>query len=141
MSFSAALIELGFTDLKDLTQKEREILYSAGYALYQEGHYEKSAGLFTKLVLHFPYESRFWKGLASNRQMQKDYRAALQAWGVFALLSGHSPDAHYHAAECYLSLGEVDEAKKALSCAKIHLEKKDPMRIEVEKLQKQVHDG
>ncbi len=141
MNFSASLKELGIKGLQDLTSREREILYSGAYGMYQAGDYTKAAGIFTKLLLHFPFESRFWKGLASSRQMQKEYHAALHAWGVFSLLSGHSPDSHFHAAECYLSLGDITEAKKALNCAKLHLEKGALLAKKIDQLEKEACCG
>ena len=99
------------------SKQEIEIIYASGYRFYQQGAYEKAAELFTTLVMYDPFDQRSWKGLAAARQMDQKYQAAVQAWGVLALLSGHAPDAHFHAAECLLSWGEREEALKALQYA------------------------
>ena len=117
---------------------ELEILYRAAYGMYEVGDYEKGAELFTKLCLNDPFDIRFWKGLASCRQMLKECKAALHAWGVVALLGNHPPAAHFHAAECYLSMGDVEEAKKALRLAKLHLDRKDNLFKRVQILNEQV---
>lgn len=109
------LLQVG--EIKPFSAKERETLYAAAYGMYEVGDYEKGADLFTHLILHDPFDVRFWKGLAAARQMQKLYLDALKAWAITCHLSGQDPMGHFHAAECYLSLDEIEEAKKALRCA------------------------
>ncbi|MDN3506465.1 MAG: SycD/LcrH family type III secretion system chaperone [Simkaniaceae bacterium] len=109
--------ELGVKGGTVFSQKDLETIYSIAFGKYDLAEYQQAAELFTHLLLHDPYDIRFWKGLASSEQMQKNYKAALHAWAVHSLLSGHDPDGHFHAAECYLSLGEKEEAKRALKIA------------------------
>lgn len=100
--------------LADIGEKE---LYAQAYALYQKEEYRKASFLFTRLVLINPFLSAHWRGLASSKQMAKDYEGALQAWALFCLLEPKAPDGHMHAAECLASSGNQEEAKKALQCA------------------------
>lgn len=123
---------------KKLDLFEREKLYSIAYGKYQAGEYGQAAEMFTQLVLHDPHEVRFWNGLAGAKQMDHDFQGALRAWGVMSLLGNHPPEAHYHAAECCLSLGEIEEAKKALECAKLHLDENHPLFDRIETLHTQV---
>ncbi len=131
----------GFADLQDLPAREKETLYGAAYGIYESGEYEKGANLFTRLLLHDPYDLRFWKGLASCHQMLCEYKEALYAWSIVSLLGENPPQAHFHAAECYLSLEDRDEAKKALNCAKHFLQNNDPLKRKIEQLHEQVHHG
>jgi type III secretion system low calcium response chaperone LcrH/SycD len=110
--------ELGAGGGRPFTKDELETVYAIAFGNYERAEYEKAADIFTHLLLHDPKDIRFWKGLGAAKQMNKDYSGALHAWGVYALLSGHSCEGHYHAAECYVSLGEKQEAKKALTLAK-----------------------
>lgn len=109
--------ELNLSGGKAFSKSKREILYALAFGKYEGGYYDQSADFFTQLLMHDPYDVRFWKGLASSRQMAKKYHEALKAWAIYALLSGHSADGHFHAAECYLSMDEIEEAKKALHMA------------------------
>lgn len=109
--------ELGVSGGKSFSKRERETLYALAFGKYEGGYYNQAADFFTQLLMHDPYDTRFWKGLASSCQMGKKYLEALKAWAIYALLSGHSADGHFHAAECYLSMDEIDEAKKALLLA------------------------
>jgi len=112
---------------KPLNQKDREIVYAAAFGLYEGGDYEQSSLFFTKLVLEDPFEIRFWKGLASSHQMLRNYQEALHAWGIVCILGNHDSIAHFHAAECYLSMNELQEAKKALQCAEKSLTEKSSL--------------
>ncbi len=142
MTFIDSLKALGFEgELKPLSLQERETVYAAAYGMYEVGDYERSAGLFTQLILNEPFELRFWKGLASSRQMNREYKAALHAWSIVCLMGGQQPISHFHAAECYLSIGELKEAAKALQCAQFFLPDSDPLSSKIEELKKVVGNG
>jgi type III secretion system low calcium response chaperone LcrH/SycD len=100
-----------------LTAEQQETLYGTAYGLYETGSYGQAADFFTHLLFHCPFETRFWKGLASCRQMEGSYEASLRAWAILCLLSPSDPFPHFHAAECLLSIGDVLEAEKALCSA------------------------
>ncbi|MCI0382598.1 MAG: hypothetical protein L0207_06080 [Chlamydiae bacterium] len=100
-----------------LQESERELLYLNGYNFYEIGDYQKSSLFFMRLVLADPLEKKYWKGFASSRQMEKKYEEATHGWACYSFLDPENPIAHIHAAECFLSLEENIEAKKALSCA------------------------
>ncbi|GAB4190253.1 MAG: SycD/LcrH family type III secretion system chaperone VcrH [Simkaniaceae bacterium] len=103
---------------RDLSREDIAILYTLGYNLYQIGDYAQAKTIFQQLILARPMEQKYWIGLGSVLQMQKNYSRALTAWGMAALLLDTDPVPHFHAAECLLSLGEVDEAFKAFQAAK-----------------------
>ena len=111
--------------LPSIDLEDSEIVYAAAYGLYEKGDYTRSAGLFTHLVLRNPFEKSSWMGLASAHQMEKKYREALAAWSMIALLNAEDPLPHFHAAECLLSLQDVEEALKALNCAEKNLKNSD----------------
>lgn len=93
--------------------------YSYAFSLYQGGNYTQATTLFSELVLLNPFDEKLWRGLASSRQMSQEYEAALQAWALVALLQESDPLPHFHAAECYLSLHDTEEAMKALDVAEM----------------------
>ncbi len=113
----AEILNLSPGELKPLSQKEQTGLYATAYKLYNDGNYETAVELFTQLVLSAPFNHGFWKGLASSEQMRKEYTAALHAWCMVVLLNDKDPLPHFHAAECYLSQGNAEEANKALNAA------------------------
>jgi len=140
MQFTDSLKELGFEG-EPLSLQQRETVYAAAYGMYEVGDYEQSASLFTQLVLTDPVELRFWKGLASSRQMNRQYPEALHAWSIVCLMSKDQPSSHFHAAECYLSMGDYGEATKALKSAERNLGKSDPLSEKIAELKKVVSNG
>lgn len=105
--------------------EEQEQLYAMSFLLYEKGDYATAIGFFTKLVSTNPFMAKYWRGLASSQQMQKEYLAAIQAWSLVALLDDKDPLPHFHAAECLLSLDNRQEAMKALNAAESLLSSND----------------
>ncbi len=97
-------------------EQERQF-YAIAFGLYEKGDYRGAAQLFTQLVLTDPFSEHYWQGLASSRQMAREYLAAVHAWSLVALLKEKDPLPHFHAAECLLSLDDKEEALKALDAA------------------------
>lgn len=100
---------------EEFSQEDFNTLYTVAYGLYESGDYMPAKDIFHQLVLAKPLQSEYWFCMGSCLQMDKAYSEALSAWAMCALLDGHNPLPHYHAAECYLSLGEILEGKKALN--------------------------
>jgi len=97
-------------------EMERQF-YATAFGLYEKGDYRGASQLFTQLVLTDPFSEHYWQGLASSKQMGRDYMAAVHAWSMVALLKEGDPLPHFHAAECFLSLDEKEDALKALDAA------------------------
>lgn len=98
--------------------KQRLSLYRLAMSIFRAGRYAEAAEYFIQLILHDPHEPKYWKGLAASHQKNRAYEEALRAWSIVCLLDNHPPEAHYHAAKCYLAMGNLEEAKKAITMAK-----------------------
>lgn len=149
MSYVTELKKMGATleplkkaldSITPLNQEQIETLYAAAYGFYEIGEYAKSGDLFTHLILHDPFEERFWKGLASSRQMKREYKAALHAWSVLCLIEKQPSAAQYHAAECLLSLGDREDALKALRLALRSIGEGDPLLEKITHLQERMEN-
>jgi|SRR5579862_2159599 len=121
--------------------EEQEELYGIAFQLYELGNYPHAGQFFKKLVLCNPFAEKYWRGLASCHQMQKEYLAAIQAWTSSALLEDKDPLPHFHAAECLFSLGEKEEALHALQAAESLLTRNEQHALLRNKIMvlKQVH--
>lgn len=97
--------------------QEQELLYSQGYRNYADGHYDLASCVFSALVQAYPLDEKYWRSLASSKQMEEKYEEALRAWAMTALLNAEDPLPHFHAAECLTCLQQHEEALKALACA------------------------
>ncbi|ADI38323.1 SycD/LcrH family type III secretion system chaperone [Waddlia chondrophila] len=94
-----------------------EALYSFGYGFYQSAKYDQSIHFFRFLTLVDSNTSKHWMGLGAALQMSKQYHHAIQCFGYAAVLTPGNPLAPFHAAECFLSLGEHDRAAAVFDAA------------------------
>jgi type III secretion system low calcium response chaperone LcrH/SycD len=110
---------LGITEsqVSPIPLEQEQQFYAVAFGLYEKGDYRSASQLFTQLVLTDPFSAHYWQGLASSKQMAREYLAAVHAWGLVALLREGDPLPHFHAAECFLSLDDKVEALKALDTA------------------------
>jgi type III secretion system low calcium response chaperone LcrH/SycD len=104
-------------EISPIPLEQEHSFYATAFGLYEKGDYRSAAQLFTQLVLTDPFSEHYWQALASSRQMAQEYLAALHAWSLVLLLKEGDPLPHFHAAECFLSLGDKEEALKALDAA------------------------
>ena len=100
-----------------MKKADPEKLYTLGYTYYERGDYPRAIAFFTELATQEPLDERSWRALASARQMAGQYQEAIYAWGFSAMLGSDDPAPHFHAAECLLSMGQKEDALKALDAA------------------------
>lgn len=129
---------LGVQEEETLSTEQEKASYKAAFDLYEKKAYRKASHLFTTLVLSDPFAPHYWQGLASSKQMARDYEAALRAWSLFALLKPEDFLAHFHAAECLLAMNETQEAEKALNTA---LMLNPALETKINKLKQLYHDS
>ncbi len=104
-------------EISPIPMQQERAFYSTAFGLYEKGEYRSAALLFMQLVLNDPFSEHYWQGLASSKQMAKEYLAAVHAWAMVAMLREEDPLPHFHAAECLFSLDDKQEALKALENA------------------------
>lgn len=102
-----------------LSSEGIESLYAFGYGFYQSGNYEKAMHFFRFLTLIDIGNRKHWMGLGASYQMLKQYERALQAYGQAALLDEQDPYTHWHAAECFLAINNLEQAKEALTSTEL----------------------
>lgn len=113
----------GQTILQDacgLSNSSLEALYEQAYDHYTSGRGLEAARSFGLLIALNPFQQKFWMGLAASQHLEQQYEKALQAYALAALLDDQDPVPHYHAAQCYLAMGNKRDAIKALELAEAH---------------------
>jgi type III secretion system low calcium response chaperone LcrH/SycD len=105
--------------LPHLSKDGIDALYAFAYGFYQSGNYEKGMHFFRFLTLVDIENRRNWMGLGASYHMLKQYERALQCYGQAALLDPNEPYAHWHAAECFMAINNLEQAKQALNSAEI----------------------
>jgi type III secretion system low calcium response chaperone LcrH/SycD len=124
---------------KEVGSMSAELLHAEAFRLYEQGKYSDASALFTQLVLIDPFSFAYWQGLASAKQLCRDYEAALQAWSLAVLLETQDPSAYFHVAECLMYLEQSQEALQALEAA-LRCCKDAELEMQIYKLKEQL-DG
>lgn len=90
--------------LQRLNIKEKKEAYELAYTFYSSGEYIKASWLFINLTIADPLIDCFWRGLASCKQLLKEYKTAIEAWEAVCTLQPKDPSGYFHMAECYISM-------------------------------------
>jgi type III secretion system low calcium response chaperone LcrH/SycD len=120
-----------------ISDEEVESFYLYAFSHYNSGHWSEAARCFKVLCTRRPLDSRFWFGLGAALQEGGNYRDALHAWAMAALLKRQDPYPHFHAAECAFSLGDAGDAEKALNEAAKRIENNHPLEGKISLLRQQ----
>ncbi|OZG72687.1 CesD/SycD/LcrH family type III secretion system chaperone [Hahella sp. CCB-MM4] len=125
-------------DIKGISDRELEAVYTVAYNLYRQNRNGESEKLFRFLCLYSHLDKRFWMGLGACLQQQQKYEEAVQAYSYMAVLDVENPHPPLHAAYCYLALHDLEKAESGIEAA-LHWsgeqEKYAQVRVKAEYLQ------
>lgn len=102
-------------DLKGITDGEMEAVYSLGFNFYNTGRIEDAEKVFKFLVLFDHMNPKYWTGMGAVQQVKREYEAAVTSYGFASFLDLENPKPQFHAAECYLAMGDRTNALSALA--------------------------
>ena len=100
--------------LKGVTNAELEAVYSLAFGYYQTGKFNEALKLFQFLVLFDHLNKKYWMGLRAVQQVLKDFQGAIVSYGYSSFLDLKNPKPQFHAAECFLAMGDRRNAASAL---------------------------
>ena len=101
-------------EIKGITPRELNAVYQMGLGFYNTGRYDDAEKVFTVLVMFDHLESKYWLAAGAVQQVKKNFEKAKVAYSQAALLDIHSPKPQYYVAECFLALGQKDDAVASL---------------------------
>ncbi|WDD96600.1 MULTISPECIES: SycD/LcrH family type III secretion system chaperone [Thalassomonas] len=104
-------------ELKNVDEKTMEAIYYVAYNLYQNAKYEDALKVFKFLGLYDHLEKKYLMGIGGCQQMLQQYKDAINSYSMAALLDISNPLPPLHAAECYLALGDFENAASGFSAA------------------------
>jgi len=104
-------------DIKGLGADHQEAIYAVAHQLYEQEKYQDAHALFSFLCLYNHLTEKFWYGLGACRHMMKNYKGAIDAYSMAAMLDMENPDYPLFAAECHLALGNLTEAENGAFAA------------------------
>ena len=101
-------------ELKGITNAEMEAVYSLAFNFYRTGRFDDAEKLFNFLALYDHLNPKYWMGVGAVRQVRKDFSGAVQAYGYASFLDLSNPKPQFHAAECFLAVGDKRNAASSL---------------------------
>ena len=101
-------------EVKGITNDELEAVYSLGFGYYNTGKFDDAQKLFEFLVLFDHLNTKYWFALGAVQQAKKDFQKAIASYGYSSFLDLENPKPQFHAAECFLALGDKSNAASAL---------------------------
>ena len=101
-------------EVRGITNDELEAVYSLGFGYYNTGKFEDAQKLFEFLVLFDHLSTKYWFALGAVQQARKDFQRAIASYGYSSFLDLENPKPQFHAAECYLALGDKANAASAI---------------------------
>jgi type III secretion system low calcium response chaperone LcrH/SycD len=104
-------------ELKGLSADNMEAVYAVAYNAYNGGNYPQARKMFEFLCYFDHLEKKYWMALGACRQMQKEYKEAIDAYSFATLLDADDPRPPLHAADCHIALGNRDAAISGLTAA------------------------
>jgi len=114
-------------EVKGITNDELEAVYSLAFGYYRTGKFEEAQKFFEFLVLFDHLNAKYWFALGAVQQARKDFQRAIASYGYSSFLDLENPKPQFHAAECFLALGDKTNAASAI----LALEKYAPAGTEV----------
>ena len=101
-------------EVRGITNDELEAVYSLGFGYYTTGKFAEAQKLFEFLVLFDHLNTKYWFALGAVQQAQKQFQKAIASYGYSSFLDLENPKPQYHAAECFLALGDKTNAASAI---------------------------
>jgi len=104
-------------DFAGVTDDEMEALYAVALQEFDAGKFQDAEDRFLLLCRLDHYSGRFWLGLGATRQMMKRYQDAINAYALAGVHDGENPVPGLRAAECYLAIGDFENALSGAKAA------------------------
>ena len=101
-------------EVRGITNDELEAVYSLEFSYYNTGKFDDAQKLFEFLVLFDHLNAKYWFALGAVQQARKDFQKAIASYGYSSFLDLENPKPQFHAAECFLALGDKANAASAI---------------------------
>jgi type III secretion system low calcium response chaperone LcrH/SycD len=114
-------------------EEEMEAIYAVAFNHFNGGKMDKAQELFKLLCLYDHTQPRWFYGLGTVRQSLKDWKGAVDAYGLATVLDVDDPRPQAQAAYCLMALEKWPEAQSALEGALMTCAQDAPRHAEVQK--------
>lgn len=102
-------------ELKGISNAEIETIYGMGVDFYRAGNYKDAEKIFRFLTVFEHTSSKYWTAMGSVLQVGGRFEEATKSYAMATLFDIHNPKPMYYAAECFMKMGDLENARKALA--------------------------
>lgn len=127
--------------IRGVSNAELEAVYALAFGYYNTGRFDEALKLFQFLVLFDHLNQKFWLGLGATQQALKDYQNAVASYGYASFLKLDNPKPQYHAAECFLALGDKKNAASSICALEEYAPKDSAYRAKAAQLREQIGEA
>jgi type III secretion system low calcium response chaperone LcrH/SycD len=117
MAQAIALEGYTFADFAGFDEKALEPAYALAFNLINQNQYYEAEKLLVWLCGIDHYQTKYFIGLGICRQQMGRHEKAVQAYAVAGMLDVNNPVPALRAAECYLAMGMLEEARSGCKAA------------------------
>ncbi len=104
-------------DVFDISREHLNAFYAIASNLYKIGKYKEAANMFQLLIMLNHFDFNYLFGMAACMQMQKQFFRAATTYVLAATLDPSQVWPYFHAAECYMEMGDPTSACASLGLA------------------------
>jgi type III secretion system low calcium response chaperone LcrH/SycD len=90
-------------------------IHAYAFEFYQQGRLDEAEAFFRFLCLYDFYNADYAMGLAAVFQLKGRHRQAIDLYGVAMRLGFSDPSPVFHAGQCFLKLGEIEDARECFA--------------------------
>lgn len=102
-------------EVLEVPPQQLENAYAVAYSAYQQGRYEEAASVFRYLLVFDKECYKYLLGLAASLHKLEQWAEAAGAYQMAAMKNPADPVPFFHAADCFVHLGEVTVADYSLA--------------------------
>jgi type III secretion system low calcium response chaperone LcrH/SycD len=106
-----------FKDFAKISDDEMEAAYAVAFNLVNQGQFEDAEKLLAWLAGLDQFEPKYLIGVGICRQQMGQHQGAVDAFSAAGVLEVANPVPALRAAECYLAMGQMDQARSGLKAA------------------------
>lgn len=117
-SKSTDIVDINFQELAKISDESMKSILIIAIAKFSEEKYEDCLSLFSLLTVLSPAYSEYWIRLGIAAQKCLNFDLALGAYEAASELDPDLIEARLFAAECFISINRLEEAKKEVAKAK-----------------------
>ncbi len=125
MAQAIALEGYTFADFAGLDEKALEPAYALAFNMINQSQYYEAEKLLVWLAGLDQYQAKYFIGIGICRQQMGRPEKAVQAYAMAGMLEVTNPVPALRAAECYLAMGMLEEARSGCKAA-LHWAGKKP---------------